>query len=97
MISSAALGKQSKQRSLIRHQLELPTRSTSTKQVSPRICRWCEIVDWPTSRASTISPTFIGRASVASRCRIRMRVGSPSARNQPAHVVASSREIFIDH
>ena len=39
MISSAALGKQSRQRSLIRHQLELPTRSTCTKQVSPRICR----------------------------------------------------------
>ena len=39
MISSAALGKQSRQRSLIRHQLELPTRSTSTKHVSPRICR----------------------------------------------------------
>ena len=39
MISSAADGKQSRQRSLIRHQLELPTRSTSTKQVSPRIWR----------------------------------------------------------
>jgi hypothetical protein len=39
----------------------------------------------------------IGRASVARRCRIRMRVGSPSALNQPAHVVASSREIVIEH
>ena len=49
MISSAAEGKQLRQRSSIRHQLELPTRATCTKQVSPRICKWWEMVDWPTS------------------------------------------------
>ena len=62
-----------------------------TKHVSPRICRWCDTVDWPTSIASTTSPVVIGRASVARRCRMRMRVGSPSALNHPAHVAASSR------
>ena len=86
MISSAADGKQARQRSLIRHQLCVPVRSTCTKHVSPRICRWCDTVDWPTSIASTTSPVVIGRASVASRLRIRIRVGSPSALNQPAHV-----------
>ena len=39
MISSAADGKQARQRSLIRHRLCVPTRSTCTKHVSPRICR----------------------------------------------------------
>ena len=92
MISSAAEGKQARQRSLIRHQLCVPVRSTCTKHVSPRICRWWDTVDWPTSIASTTSPVVIGRASVASRLRIRIRVGSPSALNHPAHVDASSRD-----
>jgi hypothetical protein len=91
MISSAADGNEPMHRALIRHHDWFPVRSTSTKHVSPRICRWCDTVDWPTSIASTTSPVVIARASVANRLRIRMRVGSPSALNQPAHVVASSR------
>lgn len=39
MMSSAAVGKQARQRSLIRHQLEVPWRSTSRKRTSPRVLR----------------------------------------------------------
>ena len=91
MTSSAAVGKQSRQRSLIRHQLDVPSRSTSTKR---DIAEDLEVVR-DGGLADVDGLDDLGdrhRApGVASRFRIRIRVGSPSARNQVAHVAASSR------
>ena len=78
----------SRHRSLTRDRLVVPRRSTSTKPVSASSLRWCDTVDWPTSTASTISPTVMGRRAHASRLRISTRDASPSARNQLAHTSA---------
>ena len=45
MISSAADGNRSRQRSLTEYQLVFPLRSQWTNPVSAKIARWCDTVD----------------------------------------------------
>lgn len=97
MISSAADGNRSKQRSLTQNKLELPRRSDSTKPVSVRTFRWCDTVGWPMSTISTSSPTVIGRRASANRFSSSTRDGSPRHRNQDAHTSADDRSTSIDY
>src|ERR1700754_4185577 len=91
MTTSAAVGKQLTQASLIRYRLDVPCLSTSTNRTSARIFKWCETVDWPTPEAATISPTLIGARRRASSDTIWIRVASASALNQLAYSSASAR------
>src|SRR4051812_48912710 len=84
MTTSAAVGKQSTHRWLMRYRLEVPVCSTRTKRTSARILRWCDTVDWATPSSTVIAPTVMAsprRASIDTR---RRRVGSESARNHVA-------------
>ena len=56
--------------SLILNRLVVPRCSTWTKQVSASRRKCSETVDWPTSTPATISPTVMGRRSVANRLKI---------------------------
>jgi catechol 2,3-dioxygenase-like lactoylglutathione lyase family enzyme len=69
----------------------VPRGSASTNRTSARTLRCAETVDWPTSTAATISPTFIGPARRASSETIWIRVGSASALNQLANSAAVTR------
>ena len=58
------------QLSLILNRLVVPRCSTWTKQVSASRRRCSDTVDWPTSTEATISPTVMGRRSLANRLKI---------------------------
>ena len=97
MISSAADGNRSKQRSFTVNRLVLPRRSDSTKPVSAKTFKWCDTVGWPMSTTSTSSPTVIGRRASANRFSSNTRDGSPRHRNHDAHTSADERSTFIDY
>ena len=79
------------QLSLILNRLVVPRCSTWTKQVSASRRRCSDTVDWPTSTEATISPTVMGRRSLANRLKIWIRVGSARHRNHVANSSARSR------
>src|SRR5579864_1376100 len=74
--------------------MNVPRRSDRTKRVSLRIFKWCEIVGCPIGKCFTMSHTHTAPRFVASKFRIRIRVGSASALNHPAYSRARPRLSF---
>jgi hypothetical protein len=65
--------------------MNVPRRSANTKRVSRKIFRWCEIVGCPIGKWRTMSQTQTADSLLASKFRIRIRIGSASALNHSAY------------